>query len=57
MASYLYFTEGGRQWREQAEGSVGSLMQEAERLLSAADQVRQSVAELRGKQSGWPRSA
>ena len=57
MASYLYFTESGRQFREGAEGSFGSLMQEAERLLSAADQVRQSVAELRGKQSGWPRSA
>lgn len=58
MASYLYFTESGRQWREQAEGSVGSLVQEAERLLSAADQVRQSVAEIRGKpQSGWPRTA
>jgi hypothetical protein len=57
MTSYLYFTEGGRRLREEAEGSFGSLMQEAERLLSAADQVRQSVAELRGGQSGWPRSA
>ena len=57
MASYLYFTDSGRRFREEAEGSFGSLMQEAERLLSAADQVRQSVAELRGKQSGWPRSA
>lgn len=57
MASYLYFTESGRRFREDAEGSFGSLMQEAERLLSAADQVRQSVAELRGKQSGYPRSA
>jgi hypothetical protein len=57
MTSYLYFTESGRHFREEAEGSFGSLMQEAERLLSAADQVRQSVAELRGKQSGWPRSA
>ena len=35
-----------------------ALVQEAERLLSAADQVRQSVAELRGSaKSGWPRSA
>jgi hypothetical protein len=33
-------------------------MQEAERLLSAADQVRQSVAELKGSaRSGYPRSA
>jgi type II secretory pathway component PulM len=57
IGTYLYFTEDGRRWREQAEGSFGSLMQEAERLLSAADQVRQSVAELRGRQNGWPRSA
>jgi gas vesicle protein len=57
LTSYLYFTDSGRRWREQAEGSVGTLMQEAERLLSAADQVRQSVADLRGGQSGWPRSA
>jgi gas vesicle protein len=57
ITSYLYFTDSGRRWREQAEGSVGTLMQEAERLLSAADQVRQSVADLRGGQSGWPRSA
>ena len=57
LASYLYFTDSGRRLREEAEGSFGSLVQEAERLLSAADQVRQSVAELRGRQSGWPRSA
>ena len=57
MTSYLYFTESGRRWREDAEGSFGSMMQEAERLLSAADQVRQSVAELRGRQTGWARSA
>ena len=57
ITSYLYFTDSGRRWREEAEGSVGTLMQEAERLLSAADQVRQSVADLRGGQSGWPRSA
>ena len=40
----------GRRWRLEAEGNLRELMQEAERLLSAADQVRQSVAELRGKQ-------
>lgn len=57
LTSYVYFTDSGRRWREEAEGNFGALMQEAERLLSAADQVRQSVAELRGKQSGWPRSA
>jgi hypothetical protein len=56
--SYLYFTEGGRRWREQAEGGFGGLLEEAERLLSAADQVRQSVADLRGSaRTGWPRSA
>lgn len=55
--SYLYFTPSGRQWCRQAEGHLSVFMQEAERLLSAADQVRQSVAELRGGKSGWPRSA
>lgn len=55
---YLFFTEEGRRWREQAEGNFSGLIQEAERLLSAADQVRQSVAELRGSaKAGWPRSA
>ena len=55
---YLFFTESGRTWREQAEGSLTTFMQEAEKLLSAADQVRQSVAELRGNvQTEWPRSA
>ena len=57
LTSYVYFTDGGRRWREEAEGNFGALMQEAERLLSAADQVRQSVAEIRGRQTGWPRSA
>ena len=56
-ASYMFFTESGQRWRVGAEGNLTAFMQEAERLLSAADQVRQSVAELRGKQSGWPRSA
>jgi gas vesicle protein len=55
---YLFVTEDGRRWREQAEGNFSGLIQEAERLLSAADQVRQSVAELRGSaKAGWPRSA
>ena len=56
-AGYMFFTESGQRWRIQAEGNLTTFMQEAERLLSAADQVRQSVAELRGGQSGWPRSA
>ena len=56
-AGYMFFTERGQRWRVEAEGSLTSFMQEAERLLSAADQVRQSVAELRGGQTGWPRSA
>jgi hypothetical protein len=55
---YLFLTEEGRRWRMDAEGSLGSFMQEAERLLSAADQVRQSVAEIRGGAGpGYPRSA
>ncbi len=58
VTSYLFFTEGGRRWRADAEDNLTTLLEEAERLLSAADQVRQSVAELRGgKQTGWPRSA
>jgi gas vesicle protein len=56
IGSYLYFTESGRGLREQVESNFGSFAQEAERLLSAADQVRQSVAEIRGRQ-GFPRSA
>ena len=57
VTSYLFFTERGRGLRADLEGNLGSLLQEAERLLSAADQVRHSVAELRGKQAGWPRTA
>jgi gas vesicle protein len=57
VAAYVFFTDEGRRWREQAEGNFSGLIQEAERLLSAADQVRQSVAELRGSRTGWPRSA
>jgi len=56
-AGYMFFTESGQRWRVEAEGNLTNFMQEAERLLSAADQVRQSVAELRGGQTGWPRSA
>ena len=55
--TYLYFTEDGARWRQRVEGSFSGLVDEAERLLSAADQVRQSVAELRGSKTGWPRSA
>ena len=55
-ASYLFFTEEGQRFRVNAEGNLTSLMQEAEKLFSAADQVRQSVAELRS-QTGYPRSA
>ena len=56
-AGYLFFTERGRGFRADLEGNLSALLQEADRLLSAADQVRHSVAELGGKQSGWPRSA
>ena len=54
---FMYFTPGGRQWRVDAERNLATFMQEAERLLSAADQVRHSVAELRSGQAGWARSA
>lgn len=55
---YMFFTENGRRWRVEAEGSLSTIMQEAERLLAAADQVRQSVAELKGgARSSYPRSA
>jgi len=55
---YMFFTESGQRWRVEAEGSLSTIMQEAERLLSAADQVRQSVADLKGgARSGYPRSA
>jgi flagellar motor component MotA len=55
-AAYMFFTPAGQDFRVQAERNLSTFMQEAERLLSAADQVRQSVAEIRGGQ-GWPRSA
>ena len=55
-AAFGWFTPAGRRWRADAERSVSVMLQDAERLVSAADQVRQSVTELRGK-SGWPRRA
>ncbi len=56
-AGYMFFTPRGQQWRIEAERNLTTFIQEAERLLSAADQVRQSVAEIRSGQSGWARSA
>jgi gas vesicle protein len=56
-AGYMFFTPSGQQFRVSAEQNLATFIQEAERLLSAADQVRQSVAEIRGGQSGWPRTA
>ncbi len=56
-AGYMFFTPSGQQFRIQAERNLATFIQEGERLLSAADQVRQSVAEIRGGQSGWPRTA
>lgn len=55
-AGYMFFTEEGQRWRVQAESNLTTFMQEAERLLSAADQVRQSVADLKSG-TGYPRSA
>jgi gas vesicle protein len=56
--SYMFFTEEGREWREQAEKNLDSLAREAEKLLGAVDQVRTGVAELRsGAQTGWQRTA
>jgi gas vesicle protein len=57
LVSYLFFTTRGREWRADLEGNLSAILQEADRLLSAADQVRHSVAEMRGKEAGWPRSA
>ncbi len=56
--SFLFFTEQGRAWREEAQANLDSLAREAEKLLSAVDQVRTGVAELRtGAQTGWQRTA
>jgi gas vesicle protein len=52
-AGYMFFTPSGQQFRVSAEQNLATFIQEAERLLSAADQVRQSVAEIRGGQTGW----
>ncbi len=57
-AAYLFFTENGQRWREHARANLSVFVEEAERLLSAANQVRQSVADLGGGSQGkWPRSA
>jgi len=56
-AGYMFFTPDGQRWRASAERNLTTFMQEAERLLSAADQVRQSVAEIRGGQTGWAKTA
>jgi hypothetical protein len=56
-AGYMFFTPAGQRWRVDAERNLTTFMQEAERLLSAADQVRQSVAEIRGGQTGWAKTA
>ena len=55
--SYMFFTEEGREFREHAERNLDSLAREAEKLLGAMEQVRSGVAELRGGQSGWQRTA
>ena len=56
--SFMFFTEQGRAWREEAESNLDSLAREAEKLLTAVDQVRSGVAELRsGAQTGWQRTA
>lgn len=57
VVGYAFFTPTGQRWRIEAGRNFSAFAQEAERLLSAADQVRQSVAELRGGKSGWPRTA
>jgi gas vesicle protein len=57
--SYLFFTEQGRVWRADAEANLDTLAREAEKLLTAVDQVRHGVAELRGTtgQAEWSRTA
>jgi len=56
--SFMFFTEEGRAWREEAQSNLDSLAREAEKLLTAVDQVRSGVAELRsGVQTGWQRTA
>jgi gas vesicle protein len=56
--SFMFFTDQGRAWREEAQANLDSLAREAEKLLAAVDQVRSGVAELRsGAQTGWQRTA
>ncbi|MGQ0734180.1 MAG: hypothetical protein ACT4QD_11035 [Acidobacteriota bacterium] len=56
--TYLLFTERGQRRRLDVERGLTTFLEEAERLLAAADEVRRSVAEYRGgTDSGWPRSA
>jgi gas vesicle protein len=56
--SFLYFTDQGRSWREQAEANLDQLAREAEKLLGSVEQVRRGVADLRaGGQEGWQRTA
>jgi gas vesicle protein len=56
--SFMFFTDQGRAWREEAQANLDSLAREAEKLLTAVDQVRSGVAELRsGAQTGWQRTA
>lgn len=58
--TYMFFTEQGRVWREEAQANLDTLAREAEKLLTAVDQVRHGVAELRGSatgQSEWSRTA
>jgi len=57
--SFIFFTEQGRAWREEAQANLDQLAREAEKLLGAVDQVRHGVAELRsgGGQAGWQRTA
>jgi gas vesicle protein len=56
--SFMFFTDQGRVWREEAQRNLDSLAREAEKLLATVDQVRSGVAELRsGAQTGWQRTA
>ncbi len=56
--SFMFFTDQGRVWREEAQRNLDSLAREAEKLLATVDQVRNGVAELRsGAQTGWQRTA
>ena len=57
LASYLFFTQEGQRFRSQLESNFDGLAREAEKFLGAIDQVRTGVAELRGTQSGWQRTA